>query len=173
MSGPLIHHPPVRSWLKSIDEKLRSIYAAITCRRASDVAYHPAAHRPPRPRAPPAHRGEPRPRLIPQTTSRPPTPHQAGGSAWQRPPTPDQAGGSAWQRPPTPGQAGGSAWQHQTTFDYWQQSSGASYGLRPTAQPHGMFLLNNVQFVISSIIMFFACRRLRTPAAYFRRLVGE
>ena len=144
-SGPLIDQPPVRSWLTSIDEKLRAIYAAITCRRASDVAHHPAPQRPPRPRVPAPHRGEPRPRLIPQTTPRPPEPDQAGGSAWQQ----------------------------QTSFDYWQQSPGTSYRLLSNAQPHGMFPFNNVHFVISSVLMFSACRILRTSAAYFRRLMGD
>lgn len=119
-SGPLIHRPPVRTWLTSIDEKLRAIYAAITCSRASDVADHHAPQRPPRSRVPPPHRGEPRPRLIPPTTPIPPSPDQAGGSAWQQ----------------------------QTSFEYRQQSPGTSYGLRPNVQPHGMFLFNNVHFDI-------------------------
>ena len=33
----------VRSWLTSIDDQLRRIYAAITCRRATDVAHDHAA----------------------------------------------------------------------------------------------------------------------------------
>jgi hypothetical protein len=123
-TGPLL--VPVQqqqSWLRRMEEKLRGIYAAITCTRTSDVVQHRAAIRPPRPSThqqqppQPTHlRHHQRPRLAEQPTQRPPSPGQAGGSAWQQPQSSFdhwQAGGSLWQQQHT-FQGGGSAWQQQT-----------------------------------------------------------
>ena len=65
--GDTIPQPEHLSWLRRFDEKLRGIYAAVTCRRSSDVAIPRPAHRPPRPslqRSEPrtsVHHSEPRP----------------------------------------------------------------------------------------------------------------
>ena len=72
------------SWLRRLDEKLRGIYAAVTCRRSSDVAIPRPAHRPPRPSMqrseprPSVQRSEPRP-SVPRSE---PQPSQPGSSSW-------------------------------------------------------------------------------------------
>ena len=81
------------SWLGRLDDKLRGIYAAVTCRRSSDVALPPPAHRPPRPSLqqskprPYVHHSEPRPSVHRSK----PGPSQSGSSSWHQPP-PSQLG---------------------------------------------------------------------------------
>lgn len=79
------------SWLRRMEERLRGIYAAITCTRTSDVAHHQASWRPPRPSATyqqprrqvaTGHQPGPRPRLETHQSPRPPSPDRAGGSTW-------------------------------------------------------------------------------------------
>ena len=117
--GPLLQPRDQQvSWLRHLEEKLRGIYSAITCRRSSDVVQR--------------HLLPPRPRLTPTATPRPPPPDRAGGSSWQQQHTPSfddfhyrQHGSrprltpTATPRPPPPDQAGGSWWQqqHTTSFD--------------------------------------------------------
>ena len=113
------------SWLRRLDEKLRGIYAAVTCRRSSDVAIPRPAHRPPRPSLqrseprPSVHRSEPRPSQPGSSSWQQTPPSQPGSSSWQQPP-PSQPGSSSWQQPP-PSQPGSYIWHNQmelgnTTF---------------------------------------------------------
>ena len=101
------------SWLRRLDDKLRGIYAAVTCRRSSDVALPPPAHRPPRPSVqhseprPSVHRSEPRP-FVHRAE---PHPSQPGRSSWHEPP-PSQPGSSSWHEPP-PSQLGSAYWHQQ------------------------------------------------------------
>ena len=122
------------SWARRLEEKLRAVYATLTCGRSSDVYHHRPAQRPPRPSRPqvplhpPPHRYEPRPRYAPP-------PDQPGGSSWggyvPSPPHPDQAGGSSWQRhtptPSPPDRTGGSPWQRQMGWHDHPQPDGTYY----------------------------------------------
>ena len=145
-SGPLLQPRDQQvSWLRRLEEKLRGIYSAITCSRSSDVVQR--HHLPPRPST----RHDPRPRLTPTATPRPPPPDRAGGSSWQQQHTPSfddfhyQQHGSrprltptATPRPPPPDQAGGSSWQQQHTpsvDDFQYQQHGSRPRLTPTATP--------------------------------------
>ncbi|KAK1609310.1 hypothetical protein QYE76_032983 [Lolium multiflorum] len=136
-SGPLLQPRDQQvSWLRRLEEKLRGIYSAITCSRSSDVVQRHLL--PPRPST----RHDPRPRVTPTATPRPPPPDRPGGSSWQQQHTPSfddfhgQQHGSrprltptATPRPPPPEQAGGSSWQqqqHTPSFDdfhYYQQQA--------------------------------------------------
>ena len=126
------------SWFERMEVKLRYVYSAITCIRATDVRPRPAADLPrrssverqdSRPEVTPPRRSShtydhPRPRAG-QTLRRPPPPDQAGGSGWhgdpafqqtlRRPPPPDQAGGSGWHGDPA-FQAGGPGYYQQSAF---------------------------------------------------------
>lgn len=139
------------SWARRLEEKLRAVYATLTCGRSSDVYHHRPAQRPPRPSRPqvplhpPPHRHEPRPRYAPP-------PDQPGGSSWSgyvpSPPHPDQAGGSSWQRhtptPSPPDRTGGSPWQRQMGWhdhpqpdvgEHQQSSlSGSTWGSHPAEE---------------------------------------
>ncbi|KAK1633145.1 hypothetical protein QYE76_007460 [Lolium multiflorum] len=67
-SGPLLQPRDQQvSWLRRLEEKLRGIYSAITCSRSSDVVQRHLL--PPRPST----RHDPRPRVTPTATPRPPT----------------------------------------------------------------------------------------------------
>ncbi|KAK1684592.1 hypothetical protein QYE76_045440 [Lolium multiflorum] len=97
--GPLLgryeHHV---SFAQRFQEKLRRIYASITCTRSSDVVEYRAAQRPPRPSLQmhqPRH--GPRPRMEVPPSPRPPSPNQAGGSGWQN------------------------QQQQEPTYEYWQR----------------------------------------------------
>ncbi|KAK1679084.1 hypothetical protein QYE76_039932 [Lolium multiflorum] len=97
--GPLLgryeHHA---SFAQRFQEKLRRIYASITCTRSSDVVEYRAAQRPPRPSLQmhqPRH--GPRPRMEVPPSPRPPSPNQAGGSGWQN------------------------QQQQEPTYEYWQR----------------------------------------------------
>ncbi|KAK1630167.1 hypothetical protein QYE76_004482 [Lolium multiflorum] len=97
--GPLLgryeHHA---SFTQRLQEKLRRIYATITCTRSSDVVEYRAAQRPPRPSLQlhqPRH--GPRPRMEVPLSPRPPSPNQAGGSGWQN------------------------QQQQEPTYEYWQR----------------------------------------------------
>nr|XP_051197044.1 uncharacterized protein LOC127310404 [Lolium perenne] len=99
-SGPLLgryeHHA---SFAQRLQDKLRRIYATITCTRSSDVAEYRAAQRPPRPSLQvhqPRH--APRPRMEVPPSPRPPSPNQAGGSGWQN------------------------QQQQEPTYEYWQRA---------------------------------------------------
>ncbi|XP_071681207.1 uncharacterized protein [Lolium perenne] len=99
-SGPLLgryeHHT---SFAQRLQDKLRRIYATITCTRSSDVAEYRAAQRPPRPSLQvhqPRH--APRPRMEVPPSPRPPSPNQAGGSGWQN------------------------QQQQEPTYEYWQRA---------------------------------------------------
>ena len=87
------------SWLRRLDDKLRGIYTAVTCRRTSDVALPPPAHRPPRPSVqhseprPSVHRSQPRPSVHHEE----PHPSQPGSSSWHEPP-PSQLGSAYWHQ---------------------------------------------------------------------------
>jgi hypothetical protein len=96
------------SWLRRLDDKLRGIYAAVTCRRSSDVAVPPPAHRPPRPSLqhseprPSVHHSEPRPSMHrseprPSVHRSEPHPSQPGSSSWHQPP-PSQPGSAYWHQ---------------------------------------------------------------------------
>ncbi|KAK1651020.1 hypothetical protein QYE76_068825 [Lolium multiflorum] len=98
-AGPLLgryeHHA---SFTQRLQEKLRRIYATITCTRSSDVVEYRAAQRPPRPSLQlhqPRH--GPRPRMEVPPSPRPPSPNQAGGSGWQN------------------------QQQQEPTYEYWQR----------------------------------------------------
>ncbi|KAK1604967.1 hypothetical protein QYE76_028640 [Lolium multiflorum] len=98
-AGPLLgryeHHA---SFTQRLQEKLRRIYATITCTRSSDVVEYRAAQRPPRPSLQlhqPRH--SPRPRMEVPPSPRPPSPNQAGGSGWQN------------------------QQQQEPTYEYWQR----------------------------------------------------
>ena len=101
------------SWLRCLDDKLRGIYAAVTCRRSSDVALPPPAHRLPRPSVqhseprPSVHHSEPRPSMHRAE----PHPSQPGSSSWHQPP-PSQPRSSSWHQPP-PSQLGSAYWHQQ------------------------------------------------------------
>ena len=138
---PLVPRQQAQSFARRVEEKLRRIYASITCTSVSDVVQHREAQRPPR------HSVEERaPRRS--TQQRPPR-HSveecAPRRSMEQPPSPDHAGGSGWHeehispplrhgprprlsqqappRAPPPDQAGGSGWQQsQFTSDPWQQS---------------------------------------------------
>ena len=103
------------SFLKRMEEKLRRVYAAITCTRTSDVQPRRAANQPPRgpsqPQVTPMQRQQPRPRLTPQSTPMPPPPDQPGGSTWHQQPDVDY-GGSTFAHPSQQQQA----WQPQHAF---------------------------------------------------------
>lgn len=120
--------PPIDqhvSFLKRVEEKLRSVYAAITCTRASDVRPQRAAHRPPRgpshPQVTPppysTQRHQPRPRFTPQSTPMPPPPDQAGGSTWHQMPHVDY-GGSPFAHPSQQQQG----WQTQQAWPMHQST---------------------------------------------------
>lgn len=132
------------SFLKRVEEKLRTVYAAITCTRASDVHPQRATRRPPRvpsqPQVTPTQRHQPRPRFAPQSTPMPPPPDQAGGSTWHEMPHVDQQQ-QAWQPqqtcPPwtmhqsaTPhDSSSGSEWfQQDPLADTQDYQSAAAYG---------------------------------------------
>ncbi|KAK1692955.1 hypothetical protein QYE76_009652 [Lolium multiflorum] len=150
-SGPLLQPRDQQvSWLRRLEEKLRGIYSAITCSRSSDVVQRHLL--PPRPST----RHDPRPRVTPTATPRPPPPDRAGGSSWQqqhtpsfddfhgqhhgsrprltstatpRPPPPDQAGGSSWQQQQhTPSFDDFQYYQQQAAFDEWQQQQAPFMG---------------------------------------------
>ncbi|KAK1694475.1 hypothetical protein QYE76_011172 [Lolium multiflorum] len=71
-SGPLLQPRDQQvSWLRRLEEKLRGIYSAITCSRSSDVVQRHLL--PPRPST----RHDPRPRVTPTATPRPPPPDRA------------------------------------------------------------------------------------------------
>ncbi|PNT77169.1 hypothetical protein BRADI_1g58712v3 [Brachypodium distachyon] len=151
LTGPLLlPREPHRSWLRRMEEKLRSVYTAITCTRTSDVVHHQASVRPPRhsthqqrPRQQeaPHPRHHPHPRLPEQSTPMPPPPEQAEGSSWHQPQSsfdywhqqqPSfEAGGSAWHQHQPSFEAGGSSWQHQ-------QSPRMNFEFSPQTQPQGM-----------------------------------
>ena len=77
-SGPLLHHRPVvQPFLERIQNKIRTVYEAITCTRRTDVVQHQQQQ----PRHS-MHRHQPRPRLAHQPTTRPPRPDQPGSSTW-------------------------------------------------------------------------------------------
>ncbi|XP_073362040.1 uncharacterized protein [Aegilops tauschii subsp. strangulata] len=77
-SGPLLHHRPVvQPFLERIQNKIRTVYEAITCTRRTDVVQHEQEQ----PRHS-MHRHQPRPRLAQQPTTRPPRPDQPGSSTW-------------------------------------------------------------------------------------------
>ena len=129
-SGPLLDRPHHQSFLQRFEQRLRGIYQAITCTRASDVDHRQAAQRPPRH---PPQRPQPQPQVTPQDRHQP-RPRMTS----HRAPSPDQAGGSTSQpspRAPSPDQAGGSHWQQQF-------SPTTGYQLRPPPQPHGKYLVN-------------------------------
>ena len=159
-SAPLlIERGPHQSWVRRMQDKVRSVYAAITCTRTSDVVQHQTSVRPPRQSTPRQHprqqepphlRHHPRPRVAEQSTPRPPPPEQAGGSSWQHP----QSSFDNWQEQ-FRYQAGGSSWQHpQSSFDNWQeqsrfhaggsswqqQSPARNFDFRPQTQPQGMYI---------------------------------
>ncbi|XP_051212069.1 uncharacterized protein [Lolium perenne] len=150
-SGPLLQPCDQQvSWLRRLEEKLRGIYSAITCSRSSDVVQRHLL--PPRPST----RHDPRPRVTPTATPRPPPPDRVGGSSWQqqhtpsfddfhgqhhgsrprltstatpRPPPPDQAGGSSWkQQQHTPSFDDFHYYQQQAAFDEWQQKQAPFMG---------------------------------------------
>ena len=115
-SGPLLGRSQQQSWVRRVENKLRNIYAAITCTRSSDVVHHR-----------PATRQDPRPRLTPQTTMRPPPPDQAGGSSWQPQTT---------MRPPPPEQPS-FYYGHRPSFDQQHQPFLYEMGWRPQmTEPH-------------------------------------
>ncbi|PNT70782.1 hypothetical protein BRADI_2g17864v3 [Brachypodium distachyon] len=138
-TGPLLlPREPHQSWLRRMEEKLRSVYAAITCTRTSDVVHHQASVRPPRhsthqqrPRQQeaPHPRHHPRPRLPEQSTPRRPPPEQAGGSSWHQP----QSSFDYWHQQQPSFEVGGSSWQHQ-------QSLRMNFEFRPQTQPQGMYI---------------------------------
>ena len=75
-SGPLLHHRPVvQPFLERIQNKIRTVYEAITCTRRTDVVQHQQEQ----PRHS-MHRHQPRPRLAHQPTTRPPRPDQPGSN---------------------------------------------------------------------------------------------
>ena len=78
-SGPLLQHRPVlQPFLERIQNKIQTVYEAITCTRRTDVVQHQqqqSRHS--------MHRHQPRPRLAHQPTTRPPRPDQPGSSTWQ------------------------------------------------------------------------------------------
>nr|XP_051211485.1 protein MAIN-LIKE 1-like [Lolium perenne] len=84
-SGPLLgrceHHA---TFARRLEDKLRRIYATLTCTRSSDVVEYQAAHRLLRPSLQ-VHqlRHGTRPRMEVPPSPRPPSPNQAGGSGWQ------------------------------------------------------------------------------------------
>jgi hypothetical protein len=104
--GPLLQRETQISWLRRLEEKLRGVYAAITCTRTSDVLPHRAAHRPPRSAS---HRQEPHRQVTPPSSSyilhrqeptpRPPPSHQAGGSSWHHQPSFEYGGSSQFEQP--------------------------------------------------------------------------
>ncbi|KAM3412802.1 hypothetical protein ACQJBY_004145 [Aegilops geniculata] len=80
-SGPLLQHRPVlQPFLERIQNKIRTVYEAITCTRRTDVVQHQQQQ----PRHS-MHRHQPRPRLALQPITRPPRPDQPGSSTWQQP----------------------------------------------------------------------------------------
>ncbi|XP_044429155.1 uncharacterized protein [Triticum aestivum] len=80
-SGPLLQHRPVlQPLLERIQNKIRTVYEAITCTRRTDIVQHQQQQ--------PRHsmyRHQPRPRLAHQPSTRPPRPDQPGSSTWQQP----------------------------------------------------------------------------------------
>ena len=107
-SGPLLQHRPVvQPFLERTQNKIRTVYEAITCTRRTDVVQHQQEQ----PRHS-MHRHQPRPRLAHQPTTRPPRLDQPGSSTWQQPqqygptssfmfsPQPQQHGPSSSVTPP-------------------------------------------------------------------------
>ena len=107
--------------MKRLEDRLRRIYATLTC-RTSDARPQHAAQRPPRPSThrevtPPHHSSQQHEPayFTPHQTPRAPPLHEAGGSTWHQ----------RDRMPPPPHEAGGSTWHHQTPFD--DGGSGYSY----------------------------------------------
>lgn len=145
-TGPLLPREGQVSWLRRLEDKLRGIYAAITCNRGTDVMHQRASQIPPRtstqqqqPRPHGAHRQGPRPRLTPTPTPRPPPPDQPGGSQWQRQQNPHHDGGSSGQHASFDAwQGGGPTWRQAT--DYTQETplqGGGSTWRQAYPEPHG------------------------------------
>jgi len=149
-SGPLLDRAHHQSWVQRFEQRLRGIYQAITCTRASDVDHRQAPQRPPRhsmqrqqpqrqeQQVPPQPRHQPRPRMTSHPSHRAPYPDHAGASTSQpspRAPSPDQAGGSTWEQ---------------------QYSPTTGYQLRPPPQPHGKNLvfttINGTYYLLTFVL---------------------
>jgi len=158
---PLVPRQQAQSFARRVEEKLRRIYASITCTSVSDIVQHREAQRPPRhsveeraPRRstqqrPPRHSVEeraprqsmeqppsghgPRPRLSQQEPPRAPPPDQAGGSGWQQ----SQFTSDPWQQSQFNIDQ---LQQNQITFEQWQHQQPILYmdfAYRPQSHPHG------------------------------------
>ena len=133
-SGPLLQHRPVlQPFLERIQNKIRTVYEAITCTRRTDVVQHQQEQ----PRHS-MHRHQPRPRLAHQPTTRPPRPDQPGSSTWH----PQHYGPtSSFVFSPQPQQHGPSS---SFVFSPQPQQHGpsSSFVFEPeqTSQPAGMCL---------------------------------
>ena len=133
-SGPLLHHRPVvQPFLERIQNKIQTVYEAITCTRRTDVVQHQQEQ----PRHS-MHRHQPRPRLAHQPTTRPPRPDQPGSSTWH----PQHYGPtSSFVFSPQPQQHGPSS---SFVFSPQPQQHGpsSSFVFEPeqTSQPAGMCL---------------------------------